>query len=131
MTDHFHVVDEYVESQAVTSAHAEVFKEFMLKHGIETIFIDHAAAQFAADLAYTYDIATIRAKKAQLEGIAYVQTLIEQGRLSVSPHCEHTLRMLDQYRWKTDTLSGVEKPEHDSNSHIADAMRYALYTFTI
>lgn len=130
-TDHFHIVDEYLKAEAVTSNHADRFKEFMLKHGIETIYIDHAAAQFAADLAYTYDIATIRAKKAQLEGIAYVQTIIEHGRLSVSPHCEHTLKMLDQYRWKTDTLSGIEKPEHDINSHIADALRYALYTYTI
>lgn len=129
--DVFHVVDEYLESEAVTSKHAEAFQELMLKHGIETIYIDHAAAQFAADLAYTYDIATIKAKKAQLEGIAYVQTLVEQGRLLVSPHCEHTLKMLDQYRWKTDTVSGVEKPEHDINSHIADALRYCLYTYTL
>lgn len=129
--DKFHIVDEYLEAQAVTSKHAEVFKEFIAKHGMEVIYIDHAAAQFAADLAYTYDIATIRAKKAQLEGIAYVQTLVEQGRLLVAPHCEHTLRMLDQYHWKVDTGSGIEKPDHDNNSHIADAVRYALYTYTL
>ena len=130
-TEKFHIVDEYLEAEAVTSKHAEAFQELILKHGIETIYIDHAAAQFAADLAYTYDIATIKAKKAQLEGIAYVQNLVEQGRLLVSPHCEHTLKMLDQYRWKTDTVSGVEKPEHDINSHIADALRYCLYTYTL
>ena len=129
--DIFHIIDEYLEAEAVTSKHAEAFQELMLKHGVETVYIDHAAAQFAADLAYTYNIATIKAKKAQLEGIAYIQTLIEQGRLRVVPHCVHTLRMLDQYRWKTDTVSGVEKPDHDTNSHIADAMRYALYTYTL
>jgi hypothetical protein len=129
--DVFHIVDEYLDAQSVTSKHAEVISEKIARHGMETIFIDAAAAQFAADLAYTYNIATIRAKKQVLEGIAYVQTLIDSGRLLVSPECLETLRMLDQYRWKTDAVSGVEKPEHGHESHIADAVRYALYTFTL
>lgn len=130
-TDKFHIIDEYLEAEAVTSEHAASLSEMLLKYGIETTFIDPAAAQFAADLAYTYEIATIKAKKAVNEGIAYVQTLIEQGRLLVSPNCTHTLTMLDQYRWKTDTVAGIEKPEHGITSHIADAVRYALYTYTI
>lgn len=129
--DKFHVIDEYLEAEAVTSKHAEVFREFMLKYGIETIFIDAAAAQFASDLAYTYDISTIKAKKQVNEGIAYLQNIAEQGRLLVSPHCSETLKMLDQYRWKTDTLTGIEKPDHDINSHLADALRYAIYTYTL
>lgn len=130
-SDRFHIFDEYQEAQAVTAGHAKVIAEMMVKYGIETIYIDAAAAQFAADLAYTYDIATIRAKKAVNEGIAYVQTLIEQDRLYVSPNCMHTLLMLDQYRWKMDVQSGVEKPEHGIASHMADAVRYCLYTYTI
>lgn len=129
--DNFHIVDEYLESQAVTEGHAKAFKVFMTEYGLETIFIDSAAAQFAADLAYTYDIATIKGKKQVLEGIAYVQNLVEQGRILVDPKCVYTLRMFDQYRWKMDAQSGIEKPDHDSNSHIADALRYALYTYTI
>lgn len=126
--DVFWVIDEYLEAEAVTSKHARVFKEKIEKWGIDSIFIDSAAAQFAADLAYSYDIATIKAKKAVLEGIAYVQTLVEQGRLFVDPKCRHTLEMLDQYQW--DKREGLvqEKPVHDKYSHIADALRYALYT---
>jgi phage terminase large subunit len=129
--DVFHVIDEYLEAEAVTSTHADAFKEFIAKYGIETIFIDAAAAQFASDLAYTYDISSIKAKKQVNEGIAYVQTIVEQGRLRVSANCLETLKMLDQYRWKTDAVSGIEKPEHDVNSHLADALRYALYTYTL
>lgn len=127
----FHIIDEYLESEAVTSKHAERFKELVEKYNIDPIFIDSAAAQFAADLAYSYDLATIKGKKQVLEGIAYVQTLVEQGRVLVAPHCTYTLRMFDQYKWKTDTASGIEKPDHTIDSHIADAIRYALYTFTI
>ncbi len=129
--DAFHVVDEYVESNRTTEEHAAAFRKFVDKYGLESIFIDAAAAQTASDLAYTYDIATIKAKKAVLEGIAYVQTLIGQGRLLVSPNCTETLKMLDQYRWKPDTPSGIEKPLHDEHSHIADALRYCLYSFTV
>lgn len=130
VTEVFWIVDEYLESEAVTSKHAESFQEFVLKYSIDSIFIDSAAAQFAADLAYSYDIATIKAKKSVLDGIAYVQNLIQQGRLRVDPRCIHTLQMLDQYKWKTDTQSGIEKPDHTIESHIADAVRYALYTYT-
>jgi len=132
-TEKFHVVDEYQEAEAVTANHAEVFTRLVGKYGIESIFIDSAAAQFASDLAYTYDIATIKAKKQVLEGIAYVQTLVEQDRLLVAPHCTHTLAMLDQYRWKPESSKGstVEKPDHNIFSHVADALRYCLYSFTI
>jgi hypothetical protein len=131
--DTYHIVDEYQDAGAVTSVHVDRMSELIARWGIETIFIDSAAAQMAADLAYTYDIATIKGKKSVLDGIALVQTLVEQGRIKVSPHCEHTLYMFDQYRWDTkETASGnsKEKPEHKMPSHMADAVRYAIYTFT-
>lgn len=130
-TDCFHVVDEYLRAEAVTSKHAEAIQKFIQKYGIDAIFIDHAAAQFASDLAYTYDIATIKAKKQVLEGIAYVQTLVEQDRLKVASHCTNTLEMLDQYQWDTKETLTREKPLHTKVSHIADAVRYALYTYTL
>ena len=129
--DIFWVVDEYLEAEAVTATHAAVFHEYVKKWGIEAIFIDSAAAQFSSDLAYSYDLATIKAKKQVLEGIAYVQNLIDNGRLRVAPHCIHTLEMLDQYQWNTNESLETEKPQHDEYSHMADALRYALYTYTV
>jgi hypothetical protein len=131
-SDCFHVVDEYLEAEATTAKHAEAFQKLIDTWGLEAgIFIDSAAAQFAGDLAYSYDISTIKAKKQVLEGIAYVQTLVEQGRIKVAPHCRHTLEMFDQYQWDNrDTLTR-EKPVHSKVSHIADALRYAVYTYTI
>jgi phage terminase large subunit len=128
--DSYHIVDEYQESQATTEGHVERMQELIDKWKIETIFIDSAAAQFAADLAYTHDIATIKAKKSVLDGIAMVAMLVEQGRIKVSPHCENILYMFDQYRWDTKANVTKEKPEHKIASHCADAVRYAIYTFT-
>lgn len=130
--DTFHVVDEYLKAEATTATHAENFQKFIDRWGLEAgIFIDSAAAQFASDLAYNYDISTIKAKKQVLEGIAYVQTLVEQGRIKVAPHCTHTLEMFDQYQWDNRETLTREKPVHNKVSHIADALRYAVYTYTI
>jgi phage terminase large subunit len=129
--DKFHIADEYLKAEATTDLHAAAFQELIQKWAVDPIFIDSAAPQFASDLAYLYDIATIKAKKDVLPGIAYVQTLIETGRLTVSPHCVHTLAMLDQYRWDTRENITTEKPLHDEYSHMADALRYALYTYTL
>jgi hypothetical protein len=127
----YHVVDEYLESGITTDKHAAKIGELLSKWGVETTFIDSAAAQFAADLAYSYDIATIKAKKDKLPGIALVQTIIQQDRLVVSEHCVHTLEMLDQYAWDNRDTLVQEKPKHDQYSHMADALRYALYSYTV
>ena len=130
-SDCFWVVDEYLKAEKTTREHAEHFQALCTKWGIETIFIDSAAAQFASDLAYLYNLATTKAKKDVLPGIAYVQTLVQQNRLKVAPHCEHVLAMLDQYRWDDKEGLQRERPKHDKYSHMADALRYALYTYTL
>ena len=130
-SDCFYCVEDYCESERTTSEHAEHFRGFIERWSVETVFIDSAAAQFAADLAYNYDIATTRAKKDVLPGIAYVQTLVQQGRLRVHKDCTHVIEMLDQYRW--DDREGLvkERPKHDKYSHMADALRYALYSYVV
>jgi hypothetical protein len=127
----FHVVAEYLEREATTEAHARSFRELIDRWGLDTIFIDSAAAQFSSDLAYLYDISTIKAKKDVLPGVAYVQNVIETGRLRVDPSCTHTVEMLQQYRWDTKANLTKEKPLHDRYSHMADALRYCLYSWTL
>jgi phage terminase large subunit len=129
--DVFWIVDEYLKNEATTADHASAFAELCGRWGVETIFIDSAAAQFASDLAYIYDLASTKAKKDVLPGIAYVQTLVAQGRLKVAPHCTHCLAVFDQYRWDTKEGLQRERPKHDDYSHMADAIRYALYTYTL
>jgi phage terminase large subunit len=135
--DIFWIVDEYLENQATTAAHAARIKEMNAKWGVDIVFIDSAAAQFSADLAYEHDIATSKSKKDVLPGIAYVQNLLHMRRLRVSPRCKNVLDMFDQYRWdpgvgtKGKSTLATEKPLHDIYSHMADAIRYALYTYTV
>jgi phage terminase large subunit len=130
-SDCFYCVEDYCESERTTSEHAQHFHGLIQRWSVETIFIDSAAAQFAADLAYNYDIATTRAKKDVLPGIAYVQTLVAQGRFRVHHSCKHVLAMLDQYQWDDREGLARERPKHNRYSHMADAVRYALYSYTV
>lgn len=129
--DWYYIVDDYLDAEKVTKEHAEAISEFIAKWSIDAIFIDPAAAQFAADLAYQYDIATLKAKKQVLEGIAFVQTLVQQDRIKILSRCSHVLDAMDQYQWDPNDALITEKPLHNEASHIADAIRYALYTFTV
>ena len=128
--DCFYIVDEYINNERTTKEHVDYLKEMIDKWHIDLIFIDSAAAQFAADLAYTYDIATTNSKKDKLPGIATVQTLLQQKRLKIVRGCTETLAAFDQYQWDLRETLTREKPVH-TFSHIPDAVRYALHTFTL
>ena len=66
--DIFWIVDEYLENGATTGEHAQRIKEMNRRWNVDIVFIDQAAAQFQADLAYEHDIATSRSKKDVLPG---------------------------------------------------------------
>lgn len=124
----FYVIDEYLENEASTSKYAEAIRSKIDQHNIDFIYIDSAAQQTKYDFAYDYDINCTNAKKEVREGIGYVQSIIEHDRLFVDKDCIHTLNMLDNYKW--DDREGLinERPKHNEYSHIADALRYALYS---
>ena len=81
------------------------------------------------DLAQEYDISTINATKSVLDGIAAVATIVDNENLIVDQRCKDTLTSLDQYQWNPNENLITEKPVHNMASHMADALRYALYTF--
>ena len=127
--EHYWVLDCYEASAKTTAEHCVKFHEFIDRYNCDPVFIDSAAAQFAADLAYVHDIATVSAKKAVLPGITFVQNIVEQNRLFVVPGAQRVLQVLDQYRW--DIATQKERPVHDQYSHMADALRYALYSYVV
>ncbi len=124
----FYVVDEYKNATATTTVHAKEIQQRMDKWNIDFIYIDSDAQQTKFDLAMNFDISTINANKSVLDGIGYVSSIIEHNRLFVDKKCKHVLDSLDNYVW--DNREGLlrEKPKHSDYSHIADALRYALYS---
>jgi hypothetical protein len=122
----YYIIGEYCENRVTTARQAEQIGDLEEMYDIDPIYIDSAAQQTRFDLAQIHDISTINAKKDKLPGINYVASLVENGQLIVDETCVEAVHCLFNYRW--DDKSSLEKPVHDRSSHMADAIRYALYT---
>jgi len=122
----FYLIDEYMDSGKTTATHAAKIKELIDKYDVDFVYIDSAAQQTKYDLAMEYDICTINANKSILDGIGYVASVIDHNNLLVDSKCTHSIDSLENFRW--DTRVVTEKTYHDEYSHMADAIRYALYS---
>jgi len=125
----YHLLDEYFDSERTTEQHAVEIQRLIDKWDIDFIYIDSAAAQTRFDFAQNYDISTINAKKSVLDGIAHVAAIVDNDTLFVHQECKESLGCLDAYQWDTNPNLAREKPKHNMASHMADALRYALYSF--
>jgi hypothetical protein len=127
----YYIVDEFKINESSTSKYASKIQEKINDWGIDFIYIDSAHQQTKFDLAYDYDITCTNAKKSVLDGIGYVASLVDHDRIFIDKKCTEVIDMFDNYRW--DDKEGLlnERPKHggaDGPSHIADALRYAVYT---
>lgn len=125
----YYVLDEYLDAERTTEQHANEIRNLIDKWDIDYIYIDSAAQQTRFDFAQNYDISTINAKKSVLDGIAQVASIVDNDRLYVDQRALETLACLDQYQWDPNPNLAKEKPKHNRASHMADALRYALYSF--
>ena len=125
----FYLVDEYLDSERTTEQHAIEIQKLIQKWDIDYIYIDSAAQQTRFDFAQNYDISTINAKKSVLDGIGCVATVVDNNQLFVHQGCKESLLCLDQYQWDPNPNLLREKPKHNYASHMADALRYAIYSF--
>jgi hypothetical protein len=127
--DIYYVLDEYFDNEKTTSGHAQEIERLIKKWEIDYVFIDSAAQQTKFDLAKDYDIPTINATKSVNDGIGFVASLVDNKKVIVPKHCREVLRAFDAYKWDPNPNLVKEKPKHDIASHMADAIRYALYSF--
>ena len=125
----YYVLDEYLDAEKTTEQHAVVIRDMIDKYDIDYVYIDSAAQQTRYDFAQNYDISTVNAKKSVLDGIAHVAGIVDNDTLMVDRRCGEVLACLDQYQWDPNPNLAKEKPKHNRASHMADALRYALYSF--
>jgi len=128
-SEKYYLVDEYLDAERTTEQHAIEIRKLVDKWDIDWIYIDSAAQQTRYDFAQNYDITTINAKKSILDGIGHVAGIVDNQKLIVDQRSEEALKALDQYQWDPNPNLMREKPKHNEFSHMADAIRYALYTF--
>lgn len=127
--DIFYIINEYQQQSKTTRTHAENFQRQIEDYDIDLVICDSAAAQFRGDLAMEYDISSMPSKKSINDGISYVANLVEQGKIIVDINCPLTREMFINYRWDPKEGLQKERPLHNQYSHIADAVRYGIYSF--
>ena len=127
--DKYYLLDEYFNAERTTEQHATEIQKLITRWDIDFIYIDSAAQQTRFDLAQNYDITTINAKKSVLDGIGHVSSLVDNDKLNVDQQATESLSCLDAYQWDPNPNLMKERPKHNMASHMADALRYALYSF--
>ena len=127
--DKYYLVDEYFNAERTTEQHAAEIQKLIERWDIDFIYIDSAAQQTRFDFAQNYDISTINAKKSVLDGISHVAGIADNNLLFVDQECKQSLACLDAYQWDPNPNLIKEKPKHNMASHMADGLRYALYSF--
>ncbi len=128
-TENFYLVDEYMNAERTTEQHAFEIQKLIDRWDIDYIYIDSAAQQTRFDFAQNYGISTINAKKSVLDGIGHVANLVDNNKLFIDQEAEQALLCVDAYQWDPNPNLAREKPKHNMASHMADALRYALYSF--
>ena len=128
--EEYYLVDEYLNAERTTEQHASEIQRLIDKWDIDYIYIDSAAQQTRFDLAQNYDISTINAKKSVLDGIAHVAGIVDNDKLHIDQKCKETHYSIESYQWDANPNLMKERPKHDRSSHMADALRYSLYSFT-
>lgn len=129
-TDTFYLVREYCDNKKTTDIYAAAFKEMIDGEGVELTWVDSAAAQFRQDLMVLHDICTAPATKSVLDGIEYVHSLIAQNKLIIHPECVQSILSIKNYAWEESETLQRSRPVHNDYSHICDALRYALYSYS-
>lgn len=130
----FYILDEYKEAEKTTDKQADAIHKLMDKWKIDYIYIDSSNQQQRFDLAQIYDIPTMNAKKSLLDGINYVASLVDNDKIIVDPSCENVITAFDQYQWDPNEALLNSKPlykGHQGVTHMADAIRYALYSYKV
>lgn len=127
--EEFYLLDEYFNAERTTEQHATEIQKLIDRWDIDYIYIDSAAQQTRFDFAQNYGISTINAKKSVLDGIGHVSGIVDNDKLFVEQTALESLKCLDAYQWDPNPNLVREKPKHNMASHMADALRYALYSF--
>ena len=125
----FYLLDEYMNAERTTEQHAGEIQKLIDRWDVDYIYIDSAAQQTRFDLAQNYDISTINAKKSVLDGISHVASIVDNDKLMIDQRCSESQYSIEAYQWDANPNLMKERPKHDRSSHMADAIRYGLYSF--
>lgn len=123
----FYQVDEFYQRKVTDDELADVIKQKADYWGVGKVYCDPSAPA-SIDKLRREGINAVKADNDVLGGIRQVRSLMDTGKLYISPRCTNTINELRQYVWSD---SETREQPVKMNDHAADAMRYALATEAI
>lgn len=131
---HAHCFDEYYHSgregrQKTDEQYVDALVDFIPDNlkGDVVVVVDPSAASFIT-ACEERGLDVEDAENDVLDGIRFVSSMLADGRYTIDPSCEHTVREYQSYVWDEKAQQrGEDKPkkEHD---HCPDRDRYGLFT---
>lgn len=113
--------------QKTDTEYADDMKKWL--NGIKPvkIVIDPSAASFIAELKKRgYSVK--KAKNDVLDGIRYVASLLNEGKIAIHESCENTIKEFASYIWDVKASERGEDKPLKQWDHCMDALRYFCYT---
>lgn len=125
------VWDSKVKGKALTMAEKREFlQEFLEPYYVKGLYIDPSAAALKTELR-RFGLSVIDADNDVQNGIAYMVSEMQQGKLFVLSECKHTIKEIEAYVWDAKASEKGEDKPLKKDDHCVDALRYAVYTHKI
>lgn len=125
------VWDSKVKGRGLTIAEKAGFvKELIECYAVKGIYVDPSAAALKLELR-NKGMTVIDANNDVHNGIAFMTSEMQQGKLFVCEDCKHTIKEIEGYVWDPKAAEKGEDVPLKKDDHCIDAMRYAVYSHKI
>src|ERR1700754_523716 len=106
---------------------ARDIKDFVAYHNVSAIYVDPSAASLKLEL-HRRNLPVLPAKNDVLPGIKVTSKFIAGKNLVVQKGCKTLIDVLQTYSWCPDAADRGEDKPLKKYEHMADALRYAIYS---
>lgn len=121
--------DSTAKGRQLTDAqYSAALQEFIGKTEVDAVVIDPSAASFKVQVSND-GITTTDADNSVIDGIRFVSSMLQAGRLKISEQCPNLIKEFSSYVWDSKKQDKGEDAPMKQNDHALDALRYALYTY--
>jgi PBSX family phage terminase large subunit len=122
--------DHKNKRQKTNSELADDLCKFIENYAVKAIYIDPSAAAFKTEMRRR-NVPIIDADNDVFNGLDYTVSEMRKGNLFVLENCKNTIKELESYVWDSNKAKRGEDAPLKQNDHLADALRYCIYTHKV
>lgn len=112
------------------SEKADYVQEFLEPYYLKGVYVDPSAAALKLELRQR-GMHVIDANNDVLNGIQFMTSEMQQGKLFISSECKHTIKEIESYVWDPKKAERGEDAPLKKDDHCIDALRYPIYSHKV